>query len=203
MKQQILFVHGGHASSTPEEYLDNLRTSPLKDIFSDFPKRWHQDLRNALGDAYEVCTPQMPNKYNADYEEWKIWFERHLELFQDDVILIGHSLGGIFIAKYLTENVSPVRIKALFFVAAVISYKDRRMSGSSSFSFDLSRLPTVTNKVSEIHIYHSTDDAVVPFEHALQYHEALEGSRLHSFKDKGHFLQEEFPELVLDIKSLV
>lgn len=202
MKQQILFIHGGHASSTTEEHLNNLKTVPLRDVFVDFPKRWHQSLRSILGNTYEVCTPQMPNKYNADYEEWKIWFERYIAEFHDDVILIGHSLGGIFLAKYLSENILQIRIKALLLVAAVISYQDRRERGVTSFTFDISELPKVTAQVEVVHIFHSKDDSVVPYEHAVQYHEGLMGSELHTFEDKGHFLGEEFPELVEEIKKL-
>ena len=202
MKQQVLFIHGGHAVDRHEEYLENLKNVPLKDIFNDRSGRWHQNLRTTLGSEYEVCTPMMPNSYNATYEEWKIWFERYIAEFHDGVILIGHSLGGIFLAKYLSENVLQIRIKALLLVAAVISYQDRRESGVASFTFDVSELPKVTAQVEIIHIFHSKDDPVVPYEHALKYHEGLHSSTLHTFEDKGHFLNEEFSELVEDIKRL-
>ena len=48
---------------------------------------------------------------NARYEEWKIWFERMIPFLNDNVILVGHSLGGIFFVKYLSENLLPIKSK--------------------------------------------------------------------------------------------
>ncbi len=201
MKNQILFVHGGHAYSTYEEYLKVLKTTPIENIFSEPPTRWHQMLRTTLGNGYAVCTPQMPNKQNAVYEEWKIWFERHIELCNDDVILIGHSLGGIFLAKYVSETHFLVKISSLHLVAPVATFEGRRATGTTSFSFDFSQLYSQAKLIKNIHIYHSVDDSVVPYSHALQYHEILPHSKLHTFENRGHFLQDVFPELIQEIRD--
>lgn len=60
----------------------------------------------------------MPNGNNAQYIEWKIWFERLLPFLNDGVILIGHSLGGIFLAKYLSENNFSIKVRAAILIAA-------------------------------------------------------------------------------------
>ena len=52
----------------------------------------------------------MPCKFMVDYEAWKIWFERHFQFLQKEVILIGWSLGGRFLLKYLSENKFPFKI---------------------------------------------------------------------------------------------
>jgi predicted alpha/beta hydrolase family esterase len=46
----------------------------------------------------------MPNKQNAQYEEWKLVFEKIIDKLDENFILIGHSLGAMFIVKYLSEN---------------------------------------------------------------------------------------------------
>ena len=46
----------------------------------------------------------MPNKGNAVYEEWKMIFEKFALALSPDTIYVGHSLGGIFLAKYISEN---------------------------------------------------------------------------------------------------
>jgi uncharacterized protein len=201
MKQQILFVHGGHAADTYEEYLASLQNTPLRDVFTEPQLKWSQNLRTLLGDGFEVAAPLMPNKYNADYTEWKIWFGRYLEACQDEVTLVGHSLGGIFLAKYLAENRSPRTIIALHLVAAVASYDGRRVSGLTSFSFDLAALSGVSLQVGDIHLYHSTDDQVVPYDYVLVFQTAWPSAQLHTFTDRGHFLQADFPELVASIKA--
>ncbi len=202
MKQQVIFIHGGHASDSHEEYLQTLRTTPLRDVFTEPKLKWSQNLRNLLGEAFEVAMPIMPNKYHADYEIWKIWFLRYLEACNDGVILVGHSLGGIFLAKFLCENKSPRTIAGLHLVAAVASYEGRRVSGLTSFSFNNVDLSNVSGQVSNIHLYHSTDDTVVPYEHVLAFQAAWPKAKLHTFTDRGHFLQEDFPELVSFIKEL-
>src|SRR5688572_30779020 len=100
MKKQVLVIHGGDAFPSYKEYLDFLLNFPieLKDLFR---KNWKSFLAEKLGPDYEAIAPQMPNKNNAKYAEWKIWLKKILPLLEDEVVLIGHSLGGVFLAKYL------------------------------------------------------------------------------------------------------
>ena len=56
----------------------------------------------------------MPLQDNAKYEEWKILFERYIPHLKDNVILMGNSLGGIFLAKYLSENKFPKKILSTY-----------------------------------------------------------------------------------------
>ena len=65
MKQQIVFIHGGMAFSKYENFLAYLKTVKLDDPFAERPKRWRDTLQEALGEAYEVYFPAMPNKQNA------------------------------------------------------------------------------------------------------------------------------------------
>ena len=67
--------------------------------------------------------PSMPNKQNAAYDEWSIWFEKYFAYLKDDVILIGWSLGGMFLAKYLSDKPFPVKIKSLFLLAALAALR--------------------------------------------------------------------------------
>jgi pimeloyl-ACP methyl ester carboxylesterase len=49
---------------------------------------------------------------------------------------------------------------------------------------------------------HSTDDFLVPYEHAVALKAALPEAELITFSDKNHFLVPELPELVAYIKGL-
>lgn len=82
---------------------------------------------------------------------------------------------------------------------------EREWWGSESLaSFginDFENLTNITNKTEKIFIYHSKDDSVVPYAHAEKYLEYLPSAQLNAFEDRGHFLQEEFPELIENIKN--
>jgi hypothetical protein len=202
MKKQIVFIHGAQSFSDYGKFLEYLRTEPIDDPLGlEERKRWQPTLREALLDTHEVYMPLMPNKQNAKYEEWKIWFERYLEFLRDGVTLIGHSQGGYFLVKYLTENVMPVRVRALYILAAPCGPDDFGGEDGGNFAFSAENLPKLRAQVPNIHILHSTDDPVVPYDHALRYHSALPEAELVTFRDKNHFILEEFPELIEMIRQ--
>lgn len=201
MKQQVLFIHGGEAYSKYENYLAHLRSVSI-DPFSEPPKRWSKTLREDLGEDFEVFLPTMPNKYNAKYQEWKVWFERHFEFLRDDVILVGWSQGGMFLAKFLIENSIPFSVKALHLVAAPFEAVNFHGEDGGDFVFDTSKIELLSKKVDAVSIWHSKDDFVVPYTHAKHYKKALPDAELITFTGRGHFLIEEFPELIERIKNL-
>jgi predicted alpha/beta hydrolase family esterase len=51
----------------------------------------------------------------------------------------------------------------------------------------------------KIFIYHSTDDHVVPYSHALAIKSYLPEAKLMTFSDRDHMWQAEFPELLENI----
>lgn len=199
-KQQVLVLHGGTTFETQEEYLQFLKECPIE-IEKLRPRLdWKNSLQERLEDDFDVLQPRMPNGTNAQYLEWSIWFEKILNLLDDNIILIGHSLGGIFLAKYLSENKLSKSIQALFLVAA--PFNDEGMSESLT-SFKISDpLDQLDQQVGDIFLYYSKDDEVVPFTHANLYKEVLPRAVINSFEDRGHFKQANFPEIVEDIKNL-
>jgi len=202
-KQQVFYIHGGSAYSQYDAYLANLRQMPIRNLPDiEQMKKWPSTLAPALGAGFQVFQPVMPNSNNAKYEEWKIWFERHFEYLQDDIILVGWSQGAYFFAKYLTENNPPVTIKALVLLAAPFEPADFGGEDGGDFAFDTRRVGELAQKVASIVLLHSTDDFVVPYAHALKYQAALPQAELMTFTDKNHFLVEKLPELVQKIKSL-
>ena len=196
-KRQVIVIHGGETFDTREEYLEWLKAQKI-DL--NRPKGWKSSLQEALGDNYEIILPGMPNAFNATFEEWAIWFDKHLAVVGDDLILVGHSLGGIFLAKYLSVNDVHKRIHGTFLVAAPHSTDD------ADYSLTDFALPDSLERFAEqggrIQLYHSTDDTVVPFSDLARYQRMLPYARASVFGDRGHFLQERFPELVEDIRGL-
>lgn len=200
-KQQVFYIHGASSYSNYEAFLEDLKSEPVRDLPNAEPfKKWSSTLTEALSEC-EVFQPSMPNSKNAKYQEWKIWFERYLPYLRDDVILVGWSQGAYFFVKYLIENTLPVRVKALLLVAAPFEPADFGGEDGGDFSFDTSQVGVLSEKAEKIYIFHSKDDFVVPYEHALKFKAALPKAELVTFEDKNHFLIPEFPELISKIKA--
>jgi hypothetical protein len=116
------------------------------------------------------------------------------------LILLGHSLGGIFLAKYLSENKFPKKILAIFLISAPYEDKD---ADYSLCDFILPKsLSRLQKQGDKIFLYHSKDDSVVPFADLEKYKQAIPGAKAVIFKNKGHFDQAEFSELIRNIRNL-
>lgn len=198
-KQQVVVIHGGTSFKRYRDYLQFLKAVKIDIAKFKAGKGWKLTLEDKLGSSYEVLHPRMPNASNAKYAEWKLWFEKVIPFIRDGVILVGHSLGGLFLAKYLSEHYFPKKIKAVFLLAAPFSKADKKVIPS-----DFARLRSLKRlgkQTRHIYIFHSKDDKQVPWREALRYKEALAGTEVHLFSDKGHFSQDTFPELVRKIKA--
>lgn len=205
MKTQVVFIHGGEPFTDDEAFLADLQIKTIPNPLDETAPVWHQTLRSDLGDSYELFSPQMPNKQNAKYDEWKIWFERHFGYLRDGAVLVGWSLGGIFLMKYLNENEAPFSIRATILLAA--PYVDgllEEANGKSAkhFGTDTSVLSKNRQKFGEVCLFHSKDDFAVPYSHALQYQELFPDAKLVTFSGQNHFLVPELPELIEYIKQL-
>ncbi len=200
MKHQVVVIHGGDTFDTYASYL-----AFLKDFQIDFERYrvskpgWKRTLGEKLGTGYEVIAPDMPDKANAKYVEWKIWFEKFIPYLEPEIILVGHSLGGTFLIKYLSENAMPKKVLGLFLIApcfestAEDSLADFVLQGSLSL---------VSQQAPDITLYHSEDDPVTPFANFKKFQSKFPGATARTFRDRGHFNQDVFPELIADIRAL-
>jgi len=198
--KQVLVIHGGNTFESYGEFLDSLKNKEINLDYFRPQLGWKDGLACDLGPEFEVFAPLMPNPSNAQYGEWKIWFGRILELMNDGVILIGHSLGGVFLPKYLSENVSPKKIRAVFLVAAPFD-DEGGTEKLASFALKAS-LENFARQAGEIHLFQGQDDPCVPFAQLSKYQASLPAAQTHIFPDRGHFRQEKFPELVELIRRI-
>lgn len=197
MPKQVILIHGGDPFNNDQDYLDQLRQTEAK-LSYFFPKHdWKTTLDQNLGEGYQVLAPRMPCKDNAHYEHWCIWFEKLLPFLDSEIILVGHSLGAVFLPKYLATHTLASHIKAL----VLISAPSANTPGLGDFALAEDIQP-IADKVDQIHLFHSQDDPVVAYSAVLDYGSAWPGAQIHSFTDRGHFNQNDFPELVELIKSL-
>ncbi len=199
MKRQIVIIHGGNTYRTYKDYIAYLKSSKVN-LGKYKKKGWKDSLEDELGKKFEVFLLKMPNPKNAKYNEWKILFDKIARLLRNNVILIGHSLGGVFLVKYLSENKFPKKILASMLVAAPYEQKDaEEFLGNFVVSNNLEKFE---KQVGKIFVYHSKDDPIVPYIDFEKYQKTLPGAVVRRFKKRGHFTQPKFPELVRDIKMI-
>lgn len=199
-KQQVVFIHGGSTFSNRRDYLKFLENLEV-DLDKYRKTKWSEALRRELGRKFDVLLLKMPNPTNACYREWNILFGKIALLLDDNVILVGHSLGGIFLVKYLAMNKFPRKISATFLISA--PYDDNNPD-EPLVDFALPKnLERFVKQVGQVFLYHSQDDEVVPYSHFEKYKKLLPNAHTREFKKRGHFNQERFPELVEDIKKTI
>jgi uncharacterized protein len=201
MKQQVLVIHGGTTFPNHKNFLEHLSTLDIDLDRLRYKLDWKESLAQDLGNEYDVFTPKMPNASNAQYDEWKIWFENILPRMHKNIILIGHSLGGAFLTRYLSENKVSNNIKALFLIAAPCeAIGDEEYLGDFEVPKNNKPLSLQSNQII---LFHSSDDKVVPVEQSKKLHALVKGSRLKILHNYGHINTEHFPELVDDIHNIM
>ncbi len=198
-KLQLFLIHGGMTFNNKKEYINFLKT---REISIERRIRWADEyLKKELGNQFQIIQPRMPLKDYAQYEEWKIHFERHFPYLKDNIILIGGSLGGIFLAKYLSENKFPKKILSVYLICPPFdnTLSEETLAGGFKLSSDLSLLEKQTKN---LYLMFSKDDDVVPISHAEKYRKKLKKAKIIIYESKnGHFEIPEFPEIITMIKK--
>ena len=188
--KQIVLIHGGSSFDNYERYLNSLRNGSINYERLLWAQKWREWIaQNITG--YDVLLPDFPNKQNAQYEEWKIYFEKLLPLLGDDVQLVGYSLGAMFLARYLHESPLDSPVRRLVLVSPC--YDDESVEDLGSFR--VTSATGLEKSAREINLFHSKDDPVVPFTELAKFQRDLPTATVHIFEDRNHFFQPTFPEL--------
>lgn len=182
-----------------KDYLHYLKT---KKISIEEKKRWSGNyLSKNIGNSFKIIRPRMPNQDNAKYEDQKIYFERYFPKLRNNIILVGGSLGGIFLAKYLSENKFPKKILSTYLICPPFddTLPTEDLVGGFKLKSDLSM---IEKNSKNLNLLFSKDDDVVLVSHAKKYKEKLKNPRIIIYKSKnGHFKISKFPEIVRMIKE--
>lgn len=199
MKTQIFVIHGGNTFKNSKDYYHFLKTRPIS---IEKRVRYYEDyFDKTLGKNFEIIRPRMPLQDYAEYRDWKIYFERHIPYIRNNVILMGGSLGGIFLAKYLSENRFPKKILSTYLVCPPFDNTLPEDSLAGGFKLK-SNLSLLEKNAGNLYLLFSKDDDVVPVSHAKKYGNKLKNAKIIIYKSKnGHFKIAKFPEIVKMIKS--
>lgn len=191
-------VHGGMTFKNHKDYLHWLKTREVSAVRNPY---WEADLEEKFSKRFEIVRPRMPLQDNAKYRDWEIAFERYLPLLRKNFILIGSSLGGIFLAKYLSEHQLPKKALSVYLVCAPFDgdLPNENLAGGFHLKSDLS---LIEKNCKNLYVLFSEDDDVVPVTHAEKYRKKLKRAYIGIYRDKkGHFTAPNFPEILGMIKK--
>lgn len=180
-KTQILFVQGGGKGA------------------HDVDATLAASLQQALGSDYEVRFPRMPDEGNPKVESWKPRISAELSRLTGKIVLVAHSVGGAILLKYLSQENAGQAIAGLFLLATPTWDGD-------AWNFDELKLPPdIAGKLASIpriFLYHSRDDAVVPFAHLALHAAALPQATIRAVDGGGHQFGNDLTDVARDIQSL-
>ena len=199
IKTQIFYIHGGTTFRNKAEYLHFLKN---RKVSIERKNGWNgKYLDDKLGKQFQIIKPRMPRQDGATYSEWVIHFERFFPQLKDNLILIGESLGGIFLARYLSENKFPKKLKSVYLVCPPFddSLPGEALTSGFKLKSDLSLLEKNCKKLT---LMFSANDDVVPVSQAKKYSAKLKNANIIIYKHiNGHFQISEFPEIVKMIRA--
>lgn len=197
MTKKIFIIWGWIEASNYKNYEEYL----LQEEFNPYEERvfgWKDNLPEDLWEWYEVIKLPMPNKFFAEYKYWKIMFEKAFPYFWEENILIGHSLWGTFLLKYLNEN-HLENISQIHLIAPASENTPEEMLWSFLFNMHLEWFKKYENITT---CYFSRDDEIVPFYEYDYFSSCLSHARFEVFEDMGHFIfNEHLEKLVNNIKT--
>lgn len=155
-------------------------------------------LRHSLGSNFNVSAPIMPLPDDPAYERWR---NKLRELLQQKSppILIGHSLGGSVLLKYISEENPTLSAAGLFLVATPFW-------GAQDWNADefvlRKNVADFLPATLTVYLYQSRDDDVVSMEHLSHYSNAIPQAIAKTLDRGGHTFNNGLPCLVEDIQRL-
>lgn len=185
---QVILIHG---MPNKEEYLGKGGWPSPSNV------HWLPWVQTQLSYKDILCqTPEMPKPYEPNYKKWCEVFEQFK--ISNETILVGHSCGGGFLLRYLSEHpeLSPKRV---ILVAPWIDTEPYELEeGNDFFYFEIDQ--GLTSR-TELHVFISSDDDVPMLRTAELIERTLPSTIWHRYTDKGHFTEPDlgtktFPELL-------
>jgi predicted alpha/beta hydrolase family esterase len=158
-----------------------------------------QSLRQALGHGYDVHFPRMPGEANPNVQSWKRKISAELSRSHGKAVLVGHSLGGSFLLKYLSEEEVETPIAGLFLIAAASWNDDQWNSDDLKLPGDIAER---LSPIPRIFFYHSRDDDVVPFAHLALHGARLPRATIRAVDGRGHQFRNDLTEVAGDIRAV-
>jgi len=145
-----------------------------------------------------AITPEIPHNFAPNYLDWSTEFERYD--ITPDTILVGHSCGGGFLVRWLSEHKN-VKVGKVVLVAP---WLDPAREDTADF-FDFEIDPSLVERTAGVTIFESDNDDVKGVSPSVSLiKEKIDGVKHIVLKNHGHFClgdmgTVEFPELLEEI----
>ena len=151
-------------------------------------ENWFPWLKDKLEKAeYQVFVPQFPSPPGvaAKISEWFDVLKNYEDKINQDTILVGHSLGGVFTLRVLERLKHPVRLACMvgapIGMQPILNYdRDQSFSG---FDFDWQ---AIKKNAKHLIVFHSDDDPYVSLDNGKELAKNL-GVELSFVPHAGHF----------------
>ncbi len=190
MKNAILFP----GRPDKEEYY-----SPEYPTNSD--SHWFPWLSKQLqiNDIFAVVI-EVPQPYSPRYDVWKREFEKFD--ITPETVLVGHSCGGGFLVRWLSEN-KDRKVGKVVLVAPWINPENNPLSDTADF-FDFEMDPDLVGRTADMIIFNSDNDQETVHQSVQIIRNAVKNIIYRELQNKGHFCYDdlktvEFPELLEEI----
>lgn len=142
-------------------------------------------------------TPEIPLSFEPKWEPWLREVERYE--ITPQTILVGHSAGGGFWVRYLSEH-PKLQVGKVLLVAPWIDVEEDDPNGFMDFKVD----PDIAERTKGLAIFHLTDDGDEIKRTVRVLRSRLNDISYREFEGRGHFThrympEDEFPELLEEI----
>ncbi len=177
-----------HGRPGKEEYFDGNQPSASN-------SHWISWLQNQLmTKGIKADTPECPDAYEPQYNVWLKEVERFD--IHKDTILVGHSTGGGFWIRYLSEH-PDLQVRKIVLVAPWLNVK--KEDGTKFFDFDFN--PEIIRQTETLTILSSDNDAQDIRDSVDFLRNKIPSAKFIDFHNYGHFCYEDlgteaFPELL-------
>lgn len=167
---------------------------------------WFPWLKSELDKiGVEVLVPEMPNSMHPDQNDWVAYLSEVVGVPDEQVFLVGHSLGGITILKYLETLTGKQRVGGVMLAAAfpeAIGLDE--LKSFFTLAVDYEKVRSVIS--GDIFAFQSDDDKYVPLRNGELLRDNLRaevsvihhGGHLNA--DAGY---QQFPELLTQLKKMM
>ncbi|MFA6077217.1 MAG: alpha/beta fold hydrolase [Candidatus Paceibacterota bacterium] len=166
---------------------------------------WLKEKLEAKGN--KVFVPQFPSPpvVPAKISEWFEVLKEYEQYINEDTILIGHSLGGVFTLRVLEQLKHP--IKGAFLTGTPIGVRPNlnydRVNGFSGFNFDWGK---IKKNAKHFDVFQSDNDPYVGLDNGKELAKNLE-VELTFIPNAGHFNKRagylSFPDLLAKVEGIL
>lgn len=173
---------------------------------------WYPWLKNELEKlGYLVIVPAMPDTNAPDIDKWVGCLNNELRDPDEEVFLVGHSIGCQTIMRYLEILPKPTRVGGVLFVAGWFNLKMDKIASEGSEVAAIAepwlKTPIDTNKVKnttkKFSVILSDNDPWVPLDDKELFEQKL-GAKVIVQNNCGHFTEDNgFTELPIALEELL